>query len=248
MRFNGMTIPQGATIVNAHVQFQVDEVNTVATSLTIEGEDVDNAATFTTAAGSISSRPRTTAAVPWSPVPWTATGQAGPDQQTPGIASVIQEIVNRPSWSSGNSIVIIITGTGERTAESFDGNQSQASPLLHVEYAASGGNTPPIISDIPDQTTLENTPTGAIGFTVGDAETLPGNLTVSASSSDMTLVPNGNIVFGGSGANRTLTITPAANQTGTTTITVTVTDEGSLTAMDTFVLTVTAPNTPPHHQ
>jgi formylglycine-generating enzyme required for sulfatase activity len=50
-------------------------------------------------------------------------------------------------------------------------------------------------------------------------------------------VPNANIVFGGSGANRTVTVTPASSQTGTATITVTVSD-GSLSASDTFLLTV----------
>ena len=43
-------------------------------------------------------------------------------------------------------------------------------------------------------------------------------------SSNPALVPAANIVFGGSGANRTVTITPAANQSGTATITLTVTD------------------------
>ena len=51
-------------------------------------------------------------------------------------------------------------------------------------------------------------------FTVGDVETAAGSLTVSGTSSNTTLVPNANIVFGGSGANRTVTVTPAANQTG----------------------------------
>ncbi len=69
----------------------------------------------------------------WSPVPWTTRGEAGPDQQTPDVASIIQEIVNRPGWSSGNSLVIIITGTGERVAESYNGDSSGA-PLLHVDY------------------------------------------------------------------------------------------------------------------
>ena len=67
---------------------------------------------------------------------------------------------------------------------------------------------------------------------------------MSGSSSNTTLVPNGNIVFGGSGANRTVTVTPAANQSGTATITVTVSD-GALTASDTFVLTVTPVNDAP---
>jgi hypothetical protein len=57
----------------------------------------------------------------------------GPAQQIPNIVSVIQQIVNRSDWSNGNSLVIIITGTGERVAESYNGSSSGA-PLLHVEY------------------------------------------------------------------------------------------------------------------
>src|SRR5207248_1132583 len=68
----------------------------------------------------------------------------------------------------------------------------------------------------------------------------------SGSSSNLALVPNANIVFGGAGGNRTVTVTPAANQTGTATITVTVTDADNGTAFDTFVLTVNVvANTPP---
>ena len=58
------------------------------------------------------------------------------------------------------------------------------------------------------------------------------------------MVPDANIVFGGSGAERTVTVTPANNQSGTVTITVTVSD-GSDTSSDTFVLTVNAVNDPP---
>jgi hypothetical protein len=46
---------------------------------------------------------------------------------------VIQEIVNRSGWASGNSLVLIVTGTGKRTAESYNGDQAGAA-LLHVEY------------------------------------------------------------------------------------------------------------------
>lgn len=62
-------------------------------------------------------------------------------------------------------------------------------------------------------------------------------LTVTASSSNPTLVPNANIVVGGSGVSRTVTVTAAANQTGTATITVTGGD-GVSTASDTFVVAV----------
>jgi subtilisin-like proprotein convertase family protein len=105
-------------------------------------------------------------------------------------------------------------------------------------------NTPPTISDIANQTINEDANTGALAFTVGDAETTAASLSVSGSSSNPTLVPNGNIVFGGSGANRTVTVTPAANQNGTATITVGVSD-GQATSSDTFVLTVSAVNDAP---
>lgn len=105
-------------------------------------------------------------------------------------------------------------------------------------------NDPPTISDIANQTANQDTATNALTFTIGDVETVPGSLTMSGSSSNTTLVPNANVVFGGSGANRTVTVTPATNQSGTTTITVTVSD-GALTASDTFVLTVVAPNQAP---
>ena len=65
-----------------------------------------------------------------------------------------------------------------------------------------------------------NTATAAIPFTVNDTDTPVNNLTLSRGSSNPALVPTNNIVFGGSGANRTVTVTPAAGQTGTATITV----------------------------
>jgi hypothetical protein len=116
------------------VQFQVDEKGSTATSLTIRGQAADNATTFSTATGNVSSRARTTSAVAWSPPAWTTIGQAGAGQRTPNLAPIVQEIVNRPGWASGNSLVLIITGTGERTAEAYNGVPS-AAPLLQVEYS-----------------------------------------------------------------------------------------------------------------
>jgi VCBS repeat-containing protein len=143
MRFNGINIPQGTTITNAYIQFTVDESQSESTALTIQGQNADQAAAFTSATNNVSSRARTVAAVSWSPNPWTVIGAAGPDQQTPNIASVIQEIVNRPGWSSGNSLAIIITGTGHRTARAYDYSPAQA-PLLYVEYRPPAANHAPV--------------------------------------------------------------------------------------------------------
>ena len=97
----------------------------------------------------------------------------------------------------------------------------------------------PTISDVTDQTTGQNTVSGPHPFTIGDVDTPSASLVVLGSSSNATLVPVANIVVGGTGADRTVTITPAPNQSGTATITLTVSDGDGGTASDSFVLTVT---------
>ena len=131
MRFNGVTIPAGATITKAYVQFQADEVQSVATSLTIRAQ-VGNAATFAGTSQNITNRTLTTQTVGWAPVAWTAVGQRTVAQQTPDLKTVLQQVVSG-TWASGNSLALVITGTGERTAESFEGGAAKA-PVLHIEY------------------------------------------------------------------------------------------------------------------
>jgi VCBS repeat-containing protein len=105
-----------------------------------------------------------------------------------------------------------------------------------VKITVTSVNDSPTISNITDRTIDANTNTGPIAFTVGDDDSTA--IVVSGTSSNTALVPAANLVFGGSGINRTLTVTPAASQSGSTTITVRVTDSGGATATDTFVLTV----------
>ncbi|MBA3683860.1 MAG: right-handed parallel beta-helix repeat-containing protein [Planctomycetes bacterium] len=113
------------------------------------------------------------------------------------------------------------------------------------ETTPATANTAPTISPIDGQAILEDAPTGAIAVTIGDAETAAGSLTLAAASSNPTLVPIANVVFAGSFANRTATVTPAADRNGLATITVTVTDGGGLTASRSFTVNVTAVNDEP---
>src|SRR5690349_8136562 len=76
--------------------------------------------------------------------------------------------------------------------------------LLIVKGTLSASNTPPSLSNIANQTIHENTSTGPIGFTAVDAETVADNLTLTADSSNLTLVTISNVAFGGSGTNRTV--------------------------------------------
>jgi hypothetical protein len=93
----------------------------------------------------------------------------------------------------------------------------------------------PSISTIPNQITYLNMSVGPISFTVNDAE---GDvLTLTKTSSNPALIPGANVVTSGSGANRTVTLTPLAGQTGVSTITISVAD-GYNTNNASFVLSV----------
>ena len=98
-------------------------------------------------------------------------------------------------------------------------------------------NTAPLVAGPVDRVINVNTNTGAVAFTINDGESPIAALTVSATSDNLPLVPNGNIVLGGSGTNRTVTVTPVGNRLGTTTITLTAND-GSLQGSDTFLVNV----------
>jgi len=133
-RFNGLTIPQGATINSADIQFTANGNDADATSLTIFGEDADNAVTFTTATNNISSRTQTTASVAWNSLPSWTDNAAGTAQKTSDLKTIVQEIVDRSGWSSGNSMSFIITGTGKRTVDTYDESSSTAA-LLSITYS-----------------------------------------------------------------------------------------------------------------
>ena len=128
-----------------------------------------------------------------------------------------------------------------RTADSADANATQTVDIGAYELH-------PSVEDITDKTTAEDTAVPQITFNLGDGT---GALisTVTATSGNTTLIPNANILVGGSGTTRTLDISPAADTNtptdGTATITVTVTATNGQTAVDTFVVTVTEVNDAP---
>jgi hypothetical protein len=100
-------------------------------------------------------------------------------------------------------------------------------------------NGAPTVSAIPAQTINQDTSTAALAFTVGDDGGV-GGLSVLLSSADSTLFPPYGLVLGGSGASRTITVTPAEGATGTANVSVTVQDaQGKITA-SIFAVTVKA--------
>ena len=102
-----------------------------------------------------------------------------------------------------------------------------------------GANTSPTIDPIANQSTPASVAIGPISVIIGD-DGGAASLTLTNGSSNPTLVPSNNIVFGGSGANRTVTITPATGLQGSSVITISVSDGVNISSTS-FRLTVGAP-------
>lgn len=175
------------------------------------------------------------------------------DQQTSQKSATISLVAGKVYWieaqqqegGGGDHVSVAWSGPGiSRVAIPSTVLVPTAAGINFVAPSTSLPNTAPTISNVTNLAISEDSATSALAFTVGDAETNAASLTVSATSSNQTLVPNASVVLGGSGANRTVTVTPALNQSGTATITLTVTD-GTLSASDTFLLTVTPQNDAP---
>ncbi|WP_299524881.1 fibronectin type III domain-containing protein [Winogradskyella sp.] len=134
LRFTDIQLPADASILNAYIQFTVDNDNTDVTNLVIETELDPNSEEFTAEVGNISARARGLVSVNWDNVPaWTTDdiGAAGPEQQTPNLSGLIGEVLADDNWDLLKSLTFIISGTGEREAESIDGS---AAPILVIEY------------------------------------------------------------------------------------------------------------------
>jgi hypothetical protein len=133
VRFLNVTIPQGAKIVNAHVTFEASDDDDHDVNLTIFGQDSNNAARFDDDDDDISDRSKTAASISWDIVTkWKKNNI----YKTPVLSSVIQEIVDRPGWSSGNALAVLFRSDvfGEkRRVRSHDQSASKA-PVLHVGY------------------------------------------------------------------------------------------------------------------
>lgn len=105
----------------------------------------------------------------------------------------------------------------------------------------SGGQAPgPTISTISNQSVNQDTGIGPLSVMVAEGTNSPSQLRLTASSSNPTVVPQEQITVMGDGAERSLSIMPAADATGTAQITLTVQDPAGRTASRSFQLAVNA--------
>lgn len=181
-----MNVPQGATICNAYIQFTSRSTTSFGTlDATISAEAEDDSAPFVENNGELSARTKTAANVAWSVPLWPTSSQAGADQRTPDLSTIVQEIVDRPGWAAGNNTAFFFVpgATGYRRAQSITSGTAVA-PKLHVEYVLdSPGGTKdvcvPFYKEIDLSTGLETGNSYRINETSGawEAYTPTGTVT-----------------------------------------------------------------------
>ena len=116
VRFPGVVLPRGATILQASIEFTGRGVTPEPSTLVIECEATDNAASFAATPNDISARARTKTGMPWT-VPSVSNETV---LTSPDVAAMLQEVVDRNGWTSGNALGFLLSGSGERRVDACD--------------------------------------------------------------------------------------------------------------------------------
>lgn len=151
-RFTGVAVAQGATISAAtfSMKAQSSYSSGGTIKLRVGAQAADNGATFSTAVGNRvgnTARPRTTA----ESAAWDVKTVTGGTRYSIDVTSVVQEIVNRAGWASGNAIVMIVTVDSSTTSGEWQDfyawddatNRTTNPPQLDITVGAAATSLPP---------------------------------------------------------------------------------------------------------
>ena len=135
MRFLDVTIPQGMIIYSAELHLYTQGSYGTDWETKLKGEDADNSEAYTDKANA-EARARTEACVDYNPDTWGTGGD-----KILNVRSIIQEIVNRSGWASGNALTIFwYDGQGagfqsQKMLIACSHRGSYQEPYLVIEYS-----------------------------------------------------------------------------------------------------------------
>ena len=137
-----LNVPQGATINQAYLEWRSSGGTSNTTcNVIVKAADEDDAAAPTDYTDA-TTRTRTTAAGTWSAVEAFVSFNW---HNSVDLSAVIQEIVDRGGWVSGNHILLFVdenssSANAYRDSISYDDDPASA-PKLFVDYTEGGGAT-----------------------------------------------------------------------------------------------------------
>lgn len=132
LRFTGIAVPKAAEIVDARLTLYGSGGSNG--TITVKGIATDDQAAFTTTSR-LSNMTLGTQSVAWAPGSWASGGT----YESVNLKAVIQEIVNRAGWASGNALGLQLTGTGPQFYTA-DRSQTSTRPVLSIIYKSTDAN------------------------------------------------------------------------------------------------------------
>ena len=130
LRFSEVNIPQGATVIDARIDFTSITDSDDPANVAFRVEDVTDSQKFEAGFNTIRQRDWTANSVAWTNVPaW----ENDTTNESPDLSTLLNRIVNKPDWCGGNAISLAINGEGTRLASAFERGAGDA-PVLRVQY------------------------------------------------------------------------------------------------------------------
>ena len=164
VRFKHINVPKGAKVLNAYLEFTAYQNGTnPGAKMTIGGVNQNSPSDFTPYPRyTLRDKPKTAASVTWSNIPsWFRKGV----YQSPAVTNIVQEIIDRSGWESGNKMMFIMSdfNNAKRGAYTYNGQPSGATRLvIEFEGNATPGTTSTVrqhlISKVDNLSTNGNTP------------------------------------------------------------------------------------------
>jgi hypothetical protein len=179
---------------------------------------------------------------------YTFNGQSVLDNDTdPQFDLLAAKILTQPSTGlvalDGDGTLSLLTPAGFSGQVSFtyqatDGSYKSKPATATLQIMPPAVNFAPIVEVRPGGSVSATGLGGTMNLFIADGQTAADALRIAKSSSNTALVPAANVTLGGTGSQRTVTITPVAGTSGTATVTVRVTDSGGLSKTLTITVKV----------
>jgi len=137
LRFDGLAIPPGSTVLSAKLVFTAGASHSAATTYQVHTEDHLDAPVFEAADGHLSDRALNDSPVAWPVSAWT-TGQT---YDSPDLTAIVAQVVDRADWCEGNAIAFRLSQGNERSARSHEGGGEARAPRLELSVDTSTAGT-----------------------------------------------------------------------------------------------------------
>lgn len=188
-RFTNITIPQGSVITSAYITYVrgSGSSNTFNFNYKYIGVDEDDTGTLTSS-DTCRTRTHTTASVDWDFT--LSPGSSGDIIYSPDISNIIQEIIDRVGWTSGNDLGLYLFNDGTSAQNYFDyryySSYPTLAPLLTIEYETGGSPSP---SPSPSLS-----PSSSISSSISPSLSASLSVSLSPSSSISPTLPPGEYI------------------------------------------------------